>query len=535
MAISSCYSGPNPVQDEAERMAIWKWAKANGIDQGLPYEKVHDAINNHFFGGVGRPEWTHEILGGRKTPLRQLSTEAWRTQYNRRMAVGYAKDQIKAQALSPTARAFQRVWSAPRNAAVFMHGWVFPITHGGDLLLRPASWGTFFRGLFNTYSKSFSSAGTERLLDAMRRDPLYNMALRSGLDVGAKSHAGNLVNRPVKGNQSTRAWDILTTMRFDLWNQAMQKYIKPGQMNEAEILDYGKNMAEWANHATGSAKMPVPGAGALLFGPKLTASKLARLGADPLKTFNTFANWNAATPGEKAVAWQRLSGLGQYLGTGLGFLAANYGLNRALGTKDKDNVNFTDQTKSDWLAFKIGGIQLGIPGLHSEIRTLGKILAIPFMDAKALKAASYGEARNRQEYLQKVAGDYLFSKVTPTIGVGKELVTGEAFGGRPLPLLPWAPKGTVKKPAYSWHEWLASHGPIIASEPAKYVYDHLREGGASPPLAETVVKGLIITGLGATGLQARDISTPQEKASLQFRAKAEANRSRQIARQLRGR
>src|SRR5215467_3950813 len=131
----TCYSGPNPVQDQQERMAIWKWAKANGIDQGMPYEGVHEAINQHFFGGMARPEWIHDILAGRKSPLREVSNAAWRAQYNRRMAVQYAKDQIKAQARSPVARAFEKIWSAPRSAAVFAHGWVFPITHGGDLLL----------------------------------------------------------------------------------------------------------------------------------------------------------------------------------------------------------------------------------------------------------------------------------------------------------------------------------------------------------------------------------------------------------------
>jgi hypothetical protein len=74
----------------------------------------------------------------------------------------------------------------------------------------------------------------------------------------------------------TRAWDILTTMRYDLWNHEMQKFIKPG-MSQADVLDIGKNLADWANHATGSAKLPPGEFGTILreglFGP---ASPLTR-------------------------------------------------------------------------------------------------------------------------------------------------------------------------------------------------------------------------------------------------------------------
>src|SRR5206468_1878942 len=205
----ACYSGPLPVTDE-ERMAIWRWAKANGIDHGLPFEKIHDAINEHFFAGAAKPEWVTDILSGRKTPFRVQANAAWKTQYNRRMIVQHAKELTERQAMSPAGKAFRALWSAPRSAAVFAHGWVLPITH-----------------------------------------------------------AGNLVNRAAKGSQSTRAWDILTTMRFQLWDKAMSKHVDPG-MGHAEQLEIGKHLAEWANHATGSGKGVVSALGGkVLFGPKL--------------------------------------------------------------------------------------------------------------------------------------------------------------------------------------------------------------------------------------------------------------------------
>jgi hypothetical protein len=490
-----CYSGPLPVTDE-ERMAIWKWAKLNGIDHGLPFEKVHEAINNHFFAGAAKPEWITDILSGRKTPLRSVADAAWRTQYNRRAIVEHANNLTQAQAMSPAGKAFHALWSAPRTAAVFGHGWVFPITHAGDLLLRPASWGTFFRGLLNTYAKSFSKEGTERLLDSMRRSPRYDLALRSGLDVGARSHAGNLVNRAAKGSQSTRAWDILTTMRFQLWDRAMDKHTDP-KMSQEEQLDIGKNLAEWSNHATGSGKGAIASLGSkVLFGPKLTQSKLNRIFADPVKTVQTFANWNNATTGERIVARTRLSGMVQYGVTGLGFLAANQGLLQALGSNQK--INFTDPSKSDWLRFKGIGLDVGLPGLHSELRTIAQILAIPFMGLKGVKEASYGTARSKQEYLGQLASDYAFSKLTPTIGLGKELFTGEAFPHRPLP---WSPeKGTKSQPKMGWAEYGLTHAPILATNPARYFFDQLRKGGMSAFDSAAIMKGLILSVVGATGL-----------------------------------
>lgn len=532
-----CYSGPIPVTDK-ERMAIWKWAKANGIDQGLPIDKVGDAINQHFFSGQAKPAWITDILSGRKTPFKYLATDAWKKQYNRRQIVQQAQSIANAKTPGPIGRAAGAIWSGPRSLAVFGHGLVFPITHGGDLALRPQSWGVFFKGLFDNYTKaSVSKAATERLLDTMRRQPLFDTALRSGLDVGAKSHAGNLINRPEKGGMSTRAWDVLTTMRYNLWDNAMQKFAKPG-MSQVETLEVGKQLAEWANHATGSAKGPIANLGGnVLFGPKLTQSKLNRLVADPVKTVMTFAHWAKATPGEKAVAWTRLSGSIQYATTMLGFLAANQGLNMALGKKDpKDQINFTDPNKSDFLAFKVGGIEWSMPGMHSELKTLGKILAVSFMDNKALRGES------RQAKLGDIMGQYAMGRFNPAIGVAKDVMTGQNFMGRPMP---WTSQtdapGSLKRPRIGWLEYGLEHGPIPLTGPIGYFYDQMRAQEADPSHAINITKGLIMGAIDMTGVHAADANRPEipkallkEEATAHRRAAAAAKRKANIEKTLRG-
>jgi hypothetical protein len=491
-----CYSGPIPVSDE-ERQVIWRWAKANGIDHGLPIDKVGDAINAHFFNGVGKPEWITDILSGRKTPYRELSTAAWKAQYNRRVIVSQAKDISGQQAMHPVLRGIKKIWDFPRTAAVFGHGVVFPVTHAGDLVLRPSSWGVFMKGFLNTYEKSFNFKGGDaavaRMMDGIKRQPLYDTALRSGLDLNER-----ISDIAGTSKMSGRAWSALTAMRFELWNRAMQKFANRPQ---AEVLDIGKNLAEWANHATGSGKGPISKlGGGFLFGPKLTQSKLNRLLVDPVKTAGTFANWNNATPGEKAVALRRLSGLGQYVGTGLGLLAVNQGVLWATGQKDKDGkplkINLTDPFKGDFLAFKSGGLEWSLPGMHSEFKELGKLLAISFENSKEINKIYRTKSKFDQATTE--LKNYALSKAVPAVGVIREAMTARDFLGRPLP---WSPeKGTPSKPRIGWTEYLLSHGPIPLQGPIRYVYDQLRAKGSSAMDAMGIIKGLIITGVGATGM-----------------------------------
>ena len=67
--------------------------------------------------------------------------------------------------------------------------------------------------------------------------------------------------------------------------------------------------------------------------------------------------------------------------------------------------------------------------------------------------------------------------------------------------MPWSSeKGTPSKPKMDWPEYAASIGPIPLEGPIRYVYDKMRQGGASALDAVTIIKGLIIGAMGGTGL-----------------------------------
>lgn len=507
-----CYvnqlKGDTPVTDE-ERFVIWKWAKENVIDpvDNPQLGDVHKAINDYFFGGQGNEAWITDILSGRKTPFKQVANDMWKKQYNRRVMVQQAQEISKLHNVSNFVSTVRKIWGVPRSIAVAGHGIVFPVTHAGDLVFRPESWGVFFRGALRTYRGAASSAYAEQGLRWMERQPEYTMALRSKLDAGPKSLPVGLISTegPKTGffKAAARAWDMLTVMRFELWRNEMAKYIKPG-MSEAEVLAHGTELAEWANHATGSATGAVSKLGGeILFGPKLTQSKIHRLFQDPAKTIKTFANWREATGAERAVAWTRLKGAAQYLGTLTGLLAVNQGLMQAFGQKDK--VNMSDPMKGDFLNFKGGSLLLNVPGLHSEIRVLAKIMAAAFLTKKEL----HGETRFSKT--ASILGQYGMGKLHPTLERGLEVGFRQDWLGRPLP---WSKEpGTSQRPKLSYGEYAASIGPIPLEGPIGYVYDTLREGGMSALNATAMTKALIIGGMGAPGFHIREDYTKRFRTS----------------------
>lgn len=512
-----CYSGPNPITQD-ERTAVWKWAKENGIDQGMDIEQVYDAVNQHFYAGQAKPGWIHDIFAGPKSELREVTMDMWRKQYNRRVIAQKAEDLVRRSAWGPVARGLYRIWSLPRSIAVFGHGIVFPVTHAGDLVFRPLSWGTFIRGTARTYLHAVSKARTAQMMhDYMHSDKLYDLALRSKLDVGPRSHATGLLSAG-RNTWASRAWDLLTLMRFELWKKQMGRYMREG-MTETERLELGQQLANWANHATGSAPLNIKlggytiTGGEILFGPKLTGSKIARLTVDPAMTIHTFTKMalgQETTAGERAVAWTRLSGTAQFLIANAGFLAVNQGVLAAMGSKQ--HINFTDPTKGDFLQFKGGGLEANVPGLHSEIKLLSNILATSFASKNPERLATmlskwgyYGLSKQEQSWAKtmgsdtkrqtfsKLIGSYLIGKSQPGIQLGLAAGMGEDWAGRPMP---WShERGTKNRPQVSWGEFAAQFGPIPLSGPVKYVYDQLKKNGASASDSLALTKALTIQGL----------------------------------------
>lgn len=531
----ACYSGDNPVKTIEEGMEIWRWAKANGIDRGLSFAEIHDLIKHEYFSGSGKPEWITEILAGRKAPFRRLSDDVWRAQANRRVIVEHAKDVAGRAAMPTWQKAISYAWERPRAFAVAGHGYVFPITHAGDLIFQPSRWALLFRALKNTWTKTGDPFGitserakvqTEYILHNMEKDPMFNMAINSGVDLSPKAHASDLVNLGNKGSQSERAWSMLKVLRFELWKNDMEKLLaKYPELSSDEQLELGKHLATMANHSTGSGRGVITNSkilGQVLFGSKLTQSKINRL-IDVGKTLKTVGNWSNASPVEKIAAKTHITQLTQFALTYAGFLAVNQGYLSATGQKDKDgkptHINWTDPTKGDWMKFKANGLELSVPGIRSELKVLGQILAIAFKDSKAIKKETHGGTKF--DAAQKALIEYATGKTAPTTQVALESIYGTQTFGLHKPM-PWSSdKGTAKSPRMDWTEYAISHGPIPLEGPIRYVYDQLRQRGASAMDATAWIKAVIIGGVGATGIHVgEDYNAAKVEAKRESVAKA---------------
>src|SRR4249920_2249515 len=102
-----CYSGPNPIgrMTDQERLAMWKWVKENAIDQGMPFEQVHEMFNDHYFGVIAKPECIHEFLAARKMPFKRANDAVWAAQANRRNIQQQAKHLVSGRNANILARA----------------------------------------------------------------------------------------------------------------------------------------------------------------------------------------------------------------------------------------------------------------------------------------------------------------------------------------------------------------------------------------------------------------------------------------------
>jgi hypothetical protein len=142
-----------------------------------------------------------------------------------------------------------------------------------------------------------------------------------------------------------------------------------------------------------------------------------------------------------------------------------------------------------------------VPGLHSEIKVLSKILSIAWMSRKQTRGYS------RDEQSSTFLGEYASSKFAPSIGLVKELGFGQNWRGQPVP---WSSdRGTKKNQKLTWGEFAGEHAPIPLEGPIGYFYKHLKENGASSMDAMTITKGLIMMGVGATGVHVQEEPQPK--------------------------
>jgi len=503
----------------AEIRPIWEYAKKRYLDNGFSYEETVDALSRE----TGAPHrFFAEVFAGPKSGPRVKTAEMLRKEDARRNAKYQAQRLIAEKDWGVIAKTVYRLGQLPRAALTFLHSVVFPVTHAGGLLLRPTAWGKFLRGEMVTWKSWLSKAAYERARLALTSEANYGKWRTVGLRVGVEERPTGIIAGFLKGEGAKRAWLGLTRIRYDIAEQSLKRF---KWKTEAEQLEIMRNLAEIANHSTGVTNWNVLGRylSKGLFAPQLTMSKWMRATHDPWVTVRDFSKMmtgrgNEVTAGQRAAAYTRLRNTVEMLSTWAAGLYLNQQILNMMGSKQQ--VNWNDPSKSDWLRFKSGyGDVFSTHGVEEALRLYGQLAAIGW------KAGREIHGRNPIDEAMERIRTYVTTKISPGIEFAGELFYGTDVYGRPLPpgiqkargLLGQPPRvGTPFKEQYTWKEYLTTqHIPIFLTGAARDIYEEMKQRGLSEADAKIILHAAILTageffGFGA-GREPRPSEAPTRR------------------------
>lgn len=495
--------------EQDEIADIWRLARENYIDQGKSLEETVSGLARDL--GM-RKEHIVQAFTMPKV-VRNVTNDVWSKLNHRREVLSEARQVVEGMNDSRFKKAIETIYDIPRSALTFGHGGVFPVTHMGQYIFIPSRWGTFFKTSANAWG-FVGKAGEKRYEIAVQRhlaDPYYAIARRASKSVDlAQETVGILKN--MKG-WTGRGFNSLKIARLDLFKKEFSQLPR-----EEQTLANAKPIMSVIDAATGEVNLGSIGQymAKVFFAPKLLPARLKSAALDPARAVKTFANWKEASAGERQAARVVLKQQVQTVVFYAAAMALNEAVNQVSGSDN--HVNFTDPTKGDWLAFKIGGLTIRPPNAFVEVLRLAGGIVTPFLsDNKTLRGKSPESVASAR------VADYLRYKLHPTFRLGSELASGVDLFGRPLPF-PGArqlvtgeeAKATEAKPQIDVAEYTLGKGPIPLGGAAREFYDMLREEGMDHAQAKTWLKAVAVLGIEATGVTAHESHIPEENPEKRY-------------------
>lgn len=476
---------------------IWRWAKTRYIDKGASFEDTIHGMSSDL--GLRKEHVAQAFLSPKVA--RTITNDVWLKMQRRRDTINYAQRVVESLNDSSLLHKIHQAYNIPRSALTFGHGGVFPMTHMGQYLFIPSRWATFLKTSANAW-RFMSPKQYEIAIQRHLADPDYIMARRASKSVDPlQPTVGILNNSKGKSTWTDRGFNSLKIARLDLFKQEFHKL-----PIEERTLENAKPIMSVIDAGTGEVNLGKAGQfmGTTFFAPKLIPARFKASIIDPIKAAKTFGNWKNASAGERQAARIVMKQQAQTVAFYGAALALNQGLNIAFGSKDK--VNFTDPSKGDWLAFKIGGLSIRPPNALIEVLRLTGGMIAPFTKTRKELRGEQPEA----VAAHRVA-DYLRYKLHPTIRVGLEGTTGTDLFGRKLPftglresLTGETPKVTPKKPEVGVTEYVLGKGPIPAGGAAREFYDMLREEGMSHADAKAWIRAISVGLIESEGISAHE-------------------------------
>ena len=490
---------------------VWNKVKEY-LDKG---EDRFDDIRNKVAADLGMPVRKVTDIMTRDTKTKRLADDAWKKQQDLRRLKDTAKQWLRNQALPKWQRFISSIPRGLFGLKVGFHGTVALGTHAPRVAFQPRFWDAYFTNFGKMYKMVGSPAFHEMQVQDLLHDKNYTTARRAGLqndpyqfeDFNSPDMSQYIGRFSGMGN---RGYFVLKLLRQDMFNQHWG-----GLPKQAQIPEVAQAIADGVNHATGVTKRSAPGGVSVaLFAPRLEASRAAWLAVDPLKAAGTFLNWKNATLGEKTFAIHQAKEKAWVFGTMMAMLGANQALLSASGSKQK--VNFTDPMRSDYLKFKVGGMNVSYGNAMISMARLPARLFVGVKNEGKLNKIVYED-----ENTAKIMFDYARSQASPITGDLLDLGLGRDFEERPLPragfgLLPGKtnmPKRLAAqgiKP-YTWPEYLSQAlPPIPFVEPVREVWKQGMGFDDAHVKAYLKAMGVATFNAGTGGRMAEDYE-PQQK------------------------
>lgn len=462
---------------QPEIVAVWKYVKENFIDGNTPIDlgELVATISSEI--GL-RPVWVRQVLAAPKT-LRVLNAELYKAQTQRTAVLRAARTWVAEATQDPLLRKLETIWNFRRALSVLGHVNA-PLTHAGSSLFVPNEFAHMISSVKRGFQYFRDPVFHRAQMESILQDGNYSEFAKAGLgikpglveDVAEYQHIFGKF-----GVAGDRGMDILKTMRLERMNQRVAQ-LPPDLRADPEVI---KEMAQLVNVETGLINKGVLGealgtklARNTLFAARLEGSRWQNLFINTTRAGRIFTRWGTATPAEQVFAKHVLRRNATLAAVYLSALGANQAALSA--SKSDDAVNFTDPTKSDWLAFKWNGHVVGAPSSFlSPLRFVLGLVATPF--TKGANQSSVG-AR---------FGDYVAGKANPTISDIAELIHGkQLFTGRPLPWMQPSKLRSGKTPL-SYPEYALSKSPIPISQVAQEISNTLIDNGIDGKIADVLV------------------------------------------------
>lgn len=466
-----------------EAKEIWDYAKENYLSKG---KSPQDMVRGVATDLVLTYEQVNNAIATPKTK-RNITDEMYLQYRDNQKAIRAAKDFVEKAGegkVDKAMNALERAWEVPRNLQTAGHGTVSPATHVGIALFNPFIAKENLQFIFHTYNSAYGLAlkkgglaKFEQRVSDFKNDAHYADAIKHGLDADAEkanndyAPAKHIIGRI--GQIGDRGFFELKPYRLELYKKALNSVPEVVKSDPIAYSETKRMLASMINNATGvgsktiSDKIPSK----LVFAPKLVASQLGRLIAEPAEAAKVFTKvlLGEAKPSEKAAMKIYAAHTASMVAGYASALALNQAYLSAVGSNQK--VNFTDPDKPDFLRMKSASGRTLAPdgGVVSMFKFLKHIAEVPFLSIKEAKG-------DRLSKMGEIIIRELRGKSHPSAGIMWDFVSGKDFNKNIVPTSSDRPKfnKTTGEMTHkmTWGEYALKHLTPIPAQEAMHGAEH---------------------------------------------------------------